>query len=164
MKIFVRHLRTRSNIRAAPRVADTSLTAAPIPTSAASIIPTRPSPLRPPEAEPLTRWRPARPSPSRPDAPPTYRAPPPRASEHAPYEATHEPPQAPKEPRQKAPKLKLEDIITPGLTPYAYRWETIAPTAEQMQQADTFFLRYPPEHLWSQAKFKLIDFGDAPEV
>lgn len=160
MKTFVRHLRTRPNIRAAPRIADTNLTVAPIPTSAASI----PSPLHSPEAEPLTRWRPARPSPSRPDAPPTCRESPFRASEHAPYEVTHKLLQPPKEPLQKAPRLKLADIISPGLTPYAYRWETIAPTAEQMQQADTFFLRYPPEYLWSQAKFKMIDFGDVPEV
>lgn len=162
MKAFVRHLRTRPNIRTAARIPATNLTSVPIP---ASILPITPSPLHPPESEPITHWRPARPH-SLSQSPPL--------PEDAPRKATNavrEPPGHPrapppprKESRQKAPRLKLADVVPEGLTRYAYRWETIAPTEEQVQRADTFFLRYPPKYLWSQAKFKMIDFGDVPEV
>ncbi|KAI5837806.1 P-loop containing nucleoside triphosphate hydrolase protein, partial [Morchella snyderi] len=46
----------------------------------------------------------------------------------------------------------------------SYRWETLAPTPDELIDADRFFLKYPPKHLWSEAKFKKIDFGDVPEV
>lgn len=66
--------------------------------------------------------------------------------------------------RAKEPHLHLSDIIPESFSPYAYRWETLAPTPDELVAADRFFLKYPPKHLWSEAKFKKIDFGDVPEV
>jgi GTP-binding protein len=40
----------------------------------------------------------------------------------------------------------------------------VEPTQADLQRADEFFCRYPPQHLWSEAKFKKIDYGNAPEV
>lgn len=59
---------------------------------------------------------------------------------------------------------KYQYTPPPGLATYAYRWDTDAPTAAQLKRADSFFTKSPPKHLWSEAKFKKIDYGDAPEV
>lgn len=73
-------------------------------------------------------------------------------------------PKSPKGPRVREPRLHLSDLIPESFTPYSYRWETFAPTSDELIDADRFFLKYPPKHLWSEAKFKKIDFGDVPEV
>ncbi|KAF8538384.1 P-loop containing nucleoside triphosphate hydrolase protein [Trichophaea hybrida] len=51
-----------------------------------------------------------------------------------------------------------------GLTEYVYRWDTVQPSIEQLTRAEKFFKRFPVVHLWSEAKFKMIDHGNAPEV
>ena len=70
-------------------------------------------------------------------------------------------------PQQELPKEPSRPVIEappPGLTTYAYRWDTVEPNPTQLKKADSFFLKTPPKHLWSEAKFKKIDYGDAPEV
>jgi hypothetical protein len=52
----------------------------------------------------------------------------------------------------------------PGLAEHAYRWETARPSGEQLKLAQDFFTKFPAKHLWSEAKFKKIEFGTAPEV
>ncbi|KAI9789274.1 MAG: hypothetical protein M1816_006283 [Peltula sp. TS41687] len=46
----------------------------------------------------------------------------------------------------------------------AFRWETTAPSATQLRYADLFFQAQPPKFLYSAAKFRTINFADAPEV
>lgn len=46
----------------------------------------------------------------------------------------------------------------------ADRWETVEPTPSQLRYADLFFQAQPPKFMWSAAKFRTIDFADAPEV
>ncbi|KAH8150139.1 uncharacterized protein LAJ45_05825 [Morchella importuna] len=197
MKIFVRHLRTRPNIRSSLR--------APPQASPAHY---QPPPHVPEgaEAESLTRYNP----PSKLSTPtrsalqesrtpasrlqlqqsqyrnrdydveekPSSYTPRQRSREykeeeissysprqHAPeIEPIERAPKPPKEPRAREPRLHLSDLIPESLTPYSYRWETFAPTPDELIDADRFFLKYPPKHLWSEAKFKKIDFGDVPEV
>ncbi|KAH0611978.1 uncharacterized protein H6S33_010030 [Morchella sextelata] len=87
-----------------------------------------------------------------------------KAESYAEIEPTERAPKPPKEPRVREPRLHLSDLIPESFTPYSYRWETLAPTPDELIDADRFFLKYPPKHLWSEAKFKKIDFGDVPEV
>jgi len=62
------------------------------------------------------------------------------------------------------PQIEEKAPTLPGLTEYAYRWDTAPPSMEQLMRADKFFKKYPVVHLWSEAKFKMIDHGTAPEV
>jgi hypothetical protein len=87
-----------------------------------------------------------------------------KAESYAEIEPIERAPKPPKEPRVREPRLHLSDLIPESFTPYSYRWETLAPTPDELIDADRFFLKYPPKHLWSEAKFKKIDFGDVPEV
>lgn len=94
----------------------------------------------------------------------THRSRTPKAESYVEIEPTECAPKRPKEPRVREPRLHLSDLIPESINPYSYRWETLAPTPDELIDADRFFLKYPPKHLWSEAKFKKIDFGDVPEV
>ncbi|TGZ77333.1 P-loop containing nucleoside triphosphate hydrolase protein [Ascodesmis nigricans] len=55
----------------------------------------------------------------------------------------------------------------PGLSKYAYRWDTSPPTRAQLARADKFFTQstLPAEHAWTQGRFREIELaGNAPEV
>ena len=71
------------------------------------------------------------------------------------------PPQSP-----RADTAKPSDLLekVPGLADHAYRWETAKPSGEQLKHAQDFFAKFPAKHLWSEAKFKKIEIGRAPEV
>lgn len=64
------------------------------------------------------------------------------------------------------PALEEEEgsSIQPRLSEYAYRWDTVEPTADQLRRANRFFGKYPATHLWSQPKLRTMDYGEAPEV
>ena len=58
---------------------------------------------------------------------------------------------------------KLHKILTVSPSP-SYYWDTTAPTFEQLRKADTFFLKAPPQLLYSSTKFRDVRISAMPEV
>ena len=47
---------------------------------------------------------------------------------------------------------------------FSYRWETSAPSASQLSQAERFFLSHPPVLLYSTDTFRTVELSTVPEV
>ncbi|EWC44783.1 hypothetical protein DRE_06421 [Drechslerella stenobrocha 248] len=52
----------------------------------------------------------------------------------------------------------------PTMTSVAYRWDTGAPSLEELKYAARFFEHYPPRFLWAADEFATMPDGAVPEV
>lgn len=62
----------------------------------------------------------------------------------------------------KAKGSSNRDYLNISDNDLALRWDTVAPTAAQLEAADSFFTRRPPKFIWSAAKLRDIKLPPLP--
>ncbi|RFU31279.1 hypothetical protein B7463_g5044, partial [Scytalidium lignicola] len=69
---------------------------------------------------------------------------------------------APTPSKLSTPKPRSHLNLPP--TALSWHWDTLPPTTSQLLHASEFFQTRPPTFLWSAPKFRIMSFGDSPEV